>query len=108
MVPIAFFSRKMISSETWYKTHDQKLLAIVKAFKTWCYYLEGCKFEVFVLTNDNNLSQFMDTNRVSSREFRWAQELFWYNFQIDYRQNKANAAADTLLHFPQKNQSEEQ
>ncbi len=40
---VAYFSQKMISAETRYKTHDQKLLAIVKAFKTWCHYLEGCK-----------------------------------------------------------------
>ena len=32
--PIAFFSRKMIPAEAWYKTHDQELLAIVEAFKT--------------------------------------------------------------------------
>ena len=32
--PVAFFSRKMISVETWYKTHNGELLAIVKVFKT--------------------------------------------------------------------------
>ncbi len=31
--PIVFFSRKMISTETRYETHDGELLAIVKAFK---------------------------------------------------------------------------
>ena len=30
---VTFFSKKMIPAETWYKTHDSKLLAIVKAFK---------------------------------------------------------------------------
>ena len=34
--PIAYFSRKMISAETQYKTYNAKLLAIVKAFITWC------------------------------------------------------------------------
>ncbi len=37
--PVAFFSRKMILAETWYKTHNQELLAIVEAFKTWRHYL---------------------------------------------------------------------
>ena len=32
--PIAYFSRKMIPTETRYKTHDAELLAIVEAFKT--------------------------------------------------------------------------
>ena len=33
--PVAYFSRKMIPIETWYKTYDAELLAIVEAFKTW-------------------------------------------------------------------------
>ena len=73
--PVAFFSRKMIPAETRYETHDQELLAIVEAFKTWRHYLEGCKFEVLMLTNHNNLCQFMDTKSLSSRQVRWAQEL---------------------------------
>ena len=32
--PVAFFSRKMISAETRYETHDGEHLAIVEAFKT--------------------------------------------------------------------------
>ena len=105
---VAFFSRKMIPAETRYKTHDQELLAIVEAFKTWRHYLEGCKFEVLVLTDHNNLRRFIDTKSLSSRQVRWAQELSRYHFRIDYRQGKANAAADALSRFPQRSQSEEE
>ena len=97
----------MISAETWYETHDGKLLAIVEAFKTWRHYLEGCKHEVLVLTDHNNLRRFMDTKSLSSRQVRWAQELSRYHFRIDYCQGKANAAADALSRFPQKSQDEE-
>lgn len=31
--PAVFFFRRMISTETWYKTQDDKLLAIVETFK---------------------------------------------------------------------------
>ena len=65
--PIAFFSRKMIPAETRYETHDGKLLAIVKAFKMWRHYLEGCKHEVLVLMDHNNLRWFMDTKSLSSK-----------------------------------------
>lgn len=34
---------------------------------------------------------------------RWAQKFSWYHFQIDYRQSKANTAADALLRFFQRN-----
>ncbi len=32
--PVAFSFQKMISAETWYETHDDKLLAIIETFKT--------------------------------------------------------------------------
>ena len=77
---VAFFSRKMIPAETRYKTYNQELLAIVEAFETWRHYLEGCKFEVLILINHNNLRRFMDTKSLSSRQARWAQELSRYHF----------------------------
>ena len=105
--PVAFFSRKMIPAEIQYETHNGELLAIVKVFKTWHYYLEGCKHEVLVLTDYNNLRCFIDMKSLSSRQVRWAQELSQYHFRIDYRQGKANAAADALSRFPQRSQDEE-
>ena len=93
---MAFFSQKMILAETRYKTHDGKVLTIVKAFKTWRHYLKGSQHEVFVLTNYNNLRQFMDTKSLSSKQVQWVQKLSRYHIQINYCQNKANGAADTL------------
>ena len=52
---VTLFSQKMIPAETWYETHDQEFLGIIEAFKTWRHCLEGCKYEVFVLTDHNNL-----------------------------------------------------
>ena len=52
---VVFFSRKMIPTETRYKTHNEKLLAIIKAFKTWKYYLKSCKHKVLIFTDYNNL-----------------------------------------------------
>ncbi len=77
---VAFFFQKMIPAETRYKTHDQELLAIVEALKTWCNYLKGCKYKVLILTDYNNLRQFMDTKSLSSCQVRWTQELSQYHF----------------------------
>ena len=49
----------------------------------------------------------MDAKSPSFRYVHWAQELSWNDFQINYCQNKVNAAADTILQFPQKSQDEE-
>ncbi len=75
----------MILAETRYETYDSELLAIVEAFKTWRYYLEGCKHKVLVLTDYNNLQHFIDTKSLSSRQVRWAQELSRYHSRIDYQ-----------------------
>ena len=104
---MAFFSHKMIPAETRYKTHDGKFLTIIKAFKTWRHYLESSRHEVLVLTDHNNLCWFMDTKSLSSKQVRWAQELSRYHFRIDYRQGKANGAADALSRYPQRSAEEE-
>ena len=98
----------MIPAETRYETHNGELLAIVEAFKTWRHYLEGSQHEVLVLTDHNNLRRFMETKSLSSRQVRWAQELSRYHFRIDYRQGKANGAADALSRYPQRSVEEEE
>ena len=96
----------MILAKTRYKTYNGELLAIIKAFKIWQYYLEGSKHEVLVLTNYSNFCRFMKTKNLSFRQVWWAQELSWYHFQIDYRQNKANGAANALSQFFQRSDNE--
>ena len=97
----------MIPAETCYETHNGELLAIVEAFKTWKHYLESGKHEALVLTDHNNLRQFIDTKSLSSRQVRWVQELSRYHFRIDYCQGKANRAADAFSRFLQRSQNQE-
>ena len=81
---IACFYRKIIPAKTQHKTHDTELLVIVEVFKTWRHYLKGCKYEAFILTNQNNLQQFINIKSLSFCQVRWAQELSRYYFRIDY------------------------
>ena len=57
---VAYYSQKMILIKTRYETHDAELLVIVEAFKNWRHYLEGCQYEVLVLTNHNILRRFIN------------------------------------------------
>ena len=50
----------------------------------------------------------MDTKSLSSKQVCWAQKLFQYHFQIDYGQNKANAAANALSKFLQRSQDKKE
>ena len=63
--PVAFWSHKIILAEQNYKMHDQELLAIVKSFKHWCYYLEGSWQPVEVLTDYANLRYFIVMKELS-------------------------------------------
>ena len=65
----------MIPAKTRYKTYDDKLLAIVKAFKIEKHYLEGCKHKLLISTNQNNLCSFIDTKSLSCSQICWAQEI---------------------------------
>ncbi len=49
----------------------------------------------------------MDTKNLSFRQVRWAQALPRYHFRIDYRQGKANKAADALSWYFQRSTKEE-
>ncbi len=50
----------------------------------------------------------MNTKNLSSRQVQWAQELSRYHFRIDYRQGKANGAADALSQYPQRSAEEQE
>lgn len=80
----------------------------METFKTWRHYLEGYKYEVFVITNHNNLWHFMDSNNLSSKQVCCAQKLSWYYFQIDYGQEKGNVAVDSLFRYLWRSQAKEE
>ena len=105
---VAYYLQKMILAKTWYKIYNGELLAIVEAFKTWRYYLKGCKHKLFVFTDQNNLRQSMDTKSLSFCQVSWAQELFCYYFWINYCQGKINGAADALSRFLQTSLDEKE
>lgn len=67
-----------------YKTHNGKLLAIIKVFKTWNHYSKDCKYQVFIFPNNNNLQHFIDIKSLSFKQIYLTQEISRYNFQIKY------------------------
>ena len=68
--PVAYYSQKIITAKMCYKTHNIKLLAIIEAFKNWRQYLEGCQYKVLLLTNHNDLRQFIDIKSLNFGQAR--------------------------------------
>ena len=61
--PIAYLSQKMCDAETRYPTHEQELLAIIVALRTWKHYLMGPKFKV--MTDHKSLQYFQTQPQLS-------------------------------------------
>ena len=64
---VIFWSRKMISSESKYKMHNQKLLIIIIMFKYWYHYLEDSYQIIEILTDHNNLQEFIKVKELNRR-----------------------------------------
>ena len=89
---IAFWFKKMISIERNYEIYDQELLAIVMTFKQWRHYVEESVYLVKVLTDHNNLREFMNVKKLNLRQIRWAMKLTFFDFIIVHRSRKTNSA----------------
>ena len=94
MQPIAYLSKKMQPAETRYPTHEQELLAIICALKSWRPYLHGAKFKV--MTDHKSLHDFKTQPRLSGRQTRWKDVIAEFDFEIEYVEGKSNVVADGL------------
>ena len=71
--PVAFFSRKLTSTERNYDTRDHELLAVLLCFKQWRPYLHGRQF--IVRTDHQALLTMHLEPGLSSRRLRWLEQL---------------------------------
>lgn len=96
--PVAFTSRKLNAAERNYPTHEQELLAVVHALKTWRYYLDGSHFIVY--TDHATLQHFPTQPKLTRRQARWMELLQEYNFTFKYKKGSDNVVPDALSRRP--------
>ena len=92
---VAYFSRKLSSTEQNYDIHDKKLLAIIIFLETWKIYAKGA-LELTIYTNHKNLLQFITIKQLNRRQVRWLKLLEQYKFKIQYTSKKENERANAL------------
>ena len=94
--PIAFFSRKLRSSERNYSTFDRELLAAHLAVRHFRYFLEGREFTLY--SDHKPLVQALDRvgDPWSGRQQRQLSELSEYSVTMKHIDGKSNNVADTL------------
>jgi len=96
--PVAFTSRKLNPAERNYPTHEQELLAVVHALKTWRFYLDGSHFIVY--TDHATLQHFPTQPKLTRRQARWMELLQEYNFTFKYKKGADNVVPDALSRRP--------
>jgi hypothetical protein len=96
--PIAYLSHKMNPAEMNYPTHQQELLGIIVALKSWRHFLYGKRFSV--ITDHHSFTHFMTQQQLSHRQARWSETLQQFNFEIIYKPGPTNVVADALSRRP--------
>ena len=90
--PIMFWSRTMVPAERNYRTKDQEMLAIVMSLWHWCHYTKGVMHPVRVLTDHNNLTDFLTKKTLSGCDAHWWETLSAYHLKILHRPGRLNPA----------------
>ena len=98
--PIAYLSKKMLDAETRYPVHEQELLGIIVALKSWRHHLMGAKFTITIMSDHKSLTQFKTQPLLSGRQARWQYVLANYDFNIEYIEGSKNVVADGLSRRP--------
>src|SRR5260221_5508324 len=94
--PIAFFSHSLQGVEKNYDTHNKELLAMFKAFKNWCHFLEGSGKVINTVTDHKNLEYFMTSKKLSCQQARWAEFLAQFNMRVCFRPGRLGSKPDAL------------
>ena len=93
--PVSYLSMKMNGAETRYAPHEQELLALVYACKSWRHYLHSGK-PFTVLSDHQSLRFFTTQPLLSARQARWKDQLAEFDFTIKYIEGPKNVVADAL------------
>lgn len=92
--PIAYFSKPFCSKLLRASTYVRELAAITIAVKKWHQYLLGHHFTI--LTDHRSLKELMAQAIQTHVQQTYLAQLLGYDYTIQYRAGKANAAADAL------------
>ncbi|GFY35177.1 hypothetical protein TNCV_5045511 [Trichonephila clavipes] len=94
--PLAFFSRKLISSEKSYSSYDRELLAIYSAIRHFRYMLEARDFTVFTDHKPLTYAFRQKSDKCSPRQIRQLDFISQFTTNIVHIPGSDNIAADVL------------
>jgi hypothetical protein len=92
--PIAYFSRRLTSSERNYSNYEREALAVVAAVRHFRTYLIGRNFTIY--TDNSAVASLYNAKDPSGRIIRWINFLSQFDCTIVHRSGKDNPVADFL------------
>ena len=95
---VANFSQVLSVKERQKSIYEKELMAIVLVVQNWHHYLLGHHF--IVRTNQSSLKFLLEQRVVNESYQKWVAKLFGYDFEIQFRPELENKAADTLSRIP--------
>jgi ribonuclease HI len=96
--PVAFDSQHYTGAQRHYPTHEQELLAIIRALRKWRSDILGMHVELY--TDHRTLLNFDTQKDLSRRQARWMEFLSQYDYTFHYIAGTLNTAADALSRLP--------
>ncbi|XP_057429427.1 uncharacterized protein LOC130722640 [Lotus japonicus] len=92
--PIAFFSKALSAGNLAKSVYEKELMALVLSIQHWRHYLLGKEFIVY--TDHKSLKHFLQQKVSSPDQQCWLAKLLGYQFQVKYKPDLENKAADAL------------
>jgi len=92
--PVAYFSRAMAPHHAKLAAYERKLIGLIKAVKHWRPYLWERPFTV--RTDHFALKYLLDQRLSTIPQHTWVSKLFGYDFSVEFKPGRQNAAADAL------------
>ncbi len=74
-------------------------------FKHWQHYVKNNYHTVEILTDHNNLKNFMNVQELNKKQVRWIMRLLICNFEIMHKSEKTNSINVSLRQFNYKSEN---
>ncbi|GJV01079.1 reverse transcriptase [Tanacetum coccineum] len=94
--PIVIENRKLNEMEMKCTVQENEMTAVVHCLRIWRHYLLGSRF---VIKTDNIATSYFQTQKkLSPKQAHWQDFLAEFDYQLEYKQGKANVVADAFSH----------
>ncbi len=88
--PVAYLFKSLLEPKYNYNIHNKELLAIIQALESWRHYLKVASHSIDIITNHKNLEYFINSQKLSGCQARWALFLTRFNYTLTHKSGTSN------------------